>query len=140
LVTLLPHYHILGTDKVGQDVFYQSIKSIRTAFIIGFLTSFILLPLSIILGMAAGYFGRRIDDVIQYTYTVISSVPSVLLIAASILALEIAMHRYANLFTSVIQRAEFKLLMLCMIMGMTSWTSLCRLVRAETLKLREIEY
>lgn len=137
---LTSHYHLLGTDKVGQDVFYQVIKSIRTAFIIGFLTSFILLPFAIVLGISAGYFGKRVDDVIQYMYTVISSVPGVLLIAAGFLSLQIMMNRHAELFPSSVQRAEFKLLMLCIIMGLTSWTSLCRLVRAETLKLKQIDY
>lgn len=137
---VMPHYHLLGTDKVGQDIFYQAVKSIRTAFIIGCLTTFILLPLAVSLGLAAGYFGKRTDDIIQYTYTVISSIPGVLLIAASFLALQLIMYRHQDLFPSALQRAEFKLFMLCCILGMTSWTSLCRLIRAETLKLREIDF
>src|SRR5205823_5041244 len=53
---LSSHYHILGTDKVGQDVFYQSLKSIRTGLVIGTLTTLVMLPFAILLGIMAGYF------------------------------------------------------------------------------------
>ena len=58
-------YHVLGTDKVGQDVLYQSLKSIRTGLVIGTLTTLVMLPLAISMGIAAGYFRGWIDDVIQ---------------------------------------------------------------------------
>ena len=137
---LLQHYHLLGTDKVGQDVFYQSLKGIRTAFIVGFLTSFILLPVAISLGICAGYLGKKTDDLIQYLYTVISSVPGILLIAASFLSLQIILFRHEAWFNSGLERAECKLLLLCFILGLTSWTNLCRLIRAETLKLKTMDY
>ena len=49
-------YHVLGTDKVGQDVFYLALKSIRTSLAIGTLTTLVLLPVGIALGTMAGYF------------------------------------------------------------------------------------
>ena len=54
---LAAKYHILGTDKVGEDVFYQSLKSIRTGLVIGTLTTLVMLPAAVILGIMAGYFG-----------------------------------------------------------------------------------
>jgi peptide/nickel transport system permease protein len=54
LLALAPHYHILGTDKVGQDVLYLSLKSIRTGLLIGSLTTLIMLPFALGLGIAAG--------------------------------------------------------------------------------------
>ena len=84
-VTLGPYYHILGTDKVGEDVLYQAIKSIRTGIVIGALTTIVMLPLAIMLGLMAGFFRGWVDDVIQYLYTTLSSIPGVLLIAAAIL-------------------------------------------------------
>ena len=81
LINLAAVYHVLGTDKVGQDVLYLALKSIRTGLIIGTVTTLVTLPLALFLGVAAGYFRGRVDDVIQYIYTVLSSIPSVLLIA-----------------------------------------------------------
>ena len=134
------YYHIFGTDKVGEDVFYQAIKSIRTGLVIGSLTTLIMLPLAITFGIMAGFFRGWVDDVIQYLYTTLNSIPSVLLIAASILMVQVYMANHAEDFTSLIIRADMRLLFLCLILGVTSWTGLCRLLRAETLKLREMEY
>lgn len=137
---LLPYYHILGTDKVGNDIFYAAIKSIRTGLIIGTLTTVVTLPFAVIMGTIAGYFRGWWDDVIQYIYTTVSSVPAVLLIAAGVLSLDVAIAKYQSYFTTVEQRADLRLLMLCVILGLTSWTSLCRLLRGETLKLRGLDY
>ena len=137
---LATHYHVLGTDKVGQDVLYLSLKSIRVALIIGTLTTLIMLPFALLLGIAAGYFRGWIDDVIQYIYTTLNSIPSVLLIAAAVLMMQVYIETHAELFETIAARADIRLLCLCIILGITSWTSLCRLLRGETLKLREMEY
>lgn len=139
-IALAPQYHVFGTDKVGIDVFYQSLKSIRTGLIIGTLTTLVMLPFAIVLGVAAGYFRGWIDDVIQYLYTTLSSIPGVLLIASAALILDVYMSKNAADFTSLAARADLRLLALCVILGITSWTGLCRLLRGETLKLREIDF
>ncbi len=133
-------YHILGTDKVGQDVLYQALKSIRTGLVLGTLTTLIMLPFALVFGIMAGFFRGWIDDVIQYLYTTLSSIPGVLLIAASILMMQVYMANHEADFASLAIRADMRLLFLCLILGITSWTGLCRLLRAETLKLREMEY
>ena len=133
-------YHVLGTDKVGQDVLYLSLKSIRTGLIIGTVTTLVTLPLALLLGIAAGYFRGWVDDVIQYVYTVLSSIPSVLLIAAAVLMMQVTIDTHPNWFDTAASRADLRLVFLCLILGMTSWTGLCRLLRGETLKLREMEY
>lgn len=140
LIYLSAFYHVLGTDKVGEDVFYQAVKSIRTGLVLGTLTTLIMLPMAIIFGILAGFFRGWIDDLIQYVYTTLNSIPSVLLIAASILMVQVYMANHQQDFTSVIVRADMRLLFLCLILGLTNWTGLCRLLRAETLKLREMEY
>jgi len=139
-LSLSQHYHIFGTDKVGQDIFYQAIKSIRTGLVIGTLTTLVMLPFAVILGAMAGYFGGWVDDVIQYLYTTLSSIPGVLLIAAAILSLQIFISNHPDLFNSMAERADARLLALCIILGVTSWTGLCRVLRGETLKLREMDY
>ena len=140
IVVVAPHYHILGTDKVGNDVLYQSLKSIRTGLLIGTLTTLVMLPLAVTLGIAAGYFRGWVDDVIQYLYTTLSSIPGVLLIAAAALMLDAYMVRHEADFASLTARADLRLLALCVILGVTAWTGLCRYLRAEALKLRELEF
>ena len=139
-VTLSAGYHILGTDKVGEDVFYQALKSIRTGLVIGTLTTLVMLPAAVLLGIMAGYFRGWVDDVIQYLYTTLSSVPGVLLIAAAVLMMQIYMSNNQEQFNSITERADMRLLFLCLILGVTSWTGLCRLLRGEALKLRQLEY
>ena len=117
-----PRQHIMGTDKVGNDVFFKALKGIRTALIIGFFTSFVAIPFALLFGIMAGYFGGWIDDAVQYVYTTLMSIPSILLMVA---------------FMLMFGRG---LTQLCIIMGITSWTGLCRLVRAESIKIRELEY
>ena len=146
LVLLLPpvalcvDYHVFGTDKVGQDVLYQVLKSIRTALVIGLVTTLVMLPLSILLGILAGYFRGWVDDGIQYLYTTLSSIPGVLLIAAAVLMMQVIIDNHPQWFATAAERADMRLLALCFILGVTSWTGLCRLLRGETLKLRELEY
>ena len=140
VVSLATVYHVLGTDKVGQDVLYLSLKSIRTGLIIGTVTTLVTLPLALFLGVAAGYFRGWVDDVIQYIYTVLSSIPSVLLIAAAVLMMQVTIDTHPGWFDTTASRADLRLVFLCLILGVTSWTGLCRLLRGETLKLREMEY
>jgi peptide/nickel transport system permease protein len=140
VINLAAAYHVLGTDKVGQDVLYLSLKSIRTGLVIGTVTTLVMLPFALFLGIAAGYFRGWVDDVIQYIYTVLSSIPGVLLIAAAVLIMQVTIEKHAEWFSSSVERADLRLLFLCLILGVTSWTGLCRLLRGEALKLRELEY
>ncbi len=139
-VALCVSYHVLGTDKVGQDVFYLALKSVRTSLVIGTVTTLVLLPVGIALGTMAGYFKGWVDDVIQYCYTTLNSIPGVLLIAAAVLMMQVVIDRHSDWFNTAVQRADFRLFVLCAILGLTSWTGLARLLRGETLKLAELEY
>ncbi|MGK2942087.1 MAG: ABC transporter permease [Immundisolibacter sp.] len=140
IASLATAYHVLGTDKVGQDVLYLSLKSIRTGVVIGSGSLLIALPLAIVLGTAAGYFGGRVDDLVQYLYSTLNAIPGVLLIAAAVLTLDVYMDQNVAAFANVQQRADLRLTALCLILGATGWIGLCRLLRGEALKLRELEY
>jgi peptide/nickel transport system permease protein len=133
-------FHVLGTDKVGGDVFYASLKSIRTGVLIGILTTLVTLPLAVFLGVSAGYFRGWVDDLIQYLYTTLSSIPGVLLIAAGVLMMQVMMDNHPDWFASTVERSDLRLLFLILILGMTSWTGLCRLLRAETLRISQMDY
>jgi peptide/nickel transport system permease protein len=140
LAHLAAGYHVFGTDKVGQDVLYISLKSIRTGLVIGTLTTLVTLPLAIGFGIAAGYFRGWVDDIIQYIYTVLNSIPGVLLIAAAVLIVQVYIESNPDIFDTAAARADIRLLALCLLMGVTSWTGLARLLRGESLKLRTLDY
>jgi len=133
-------YHVLGTDKVGQDIFYLALKSVRTSLVIGTLTTLVLLPVGVAMGISAGYFKGWIDDAIQYVYTTLNSIPGVLLIAAAVLMMQVYIDLHPETFQTAVQRADLRLLFLCIILGLTSWTGLARLLRGESLKLSQLEY
>jgi len=78
--------------------------------------------------------------VIQYLYTMLSSIPSVLLIAAFVLMIQVFVDKNPQMFETALQRADIRLFLLATILGLTGWASLARLLRAETLKLSELDY
>jgi peptide/nickel transport system permease protein len=114
--------HLLGTEGSGKDILYQTLKGCRTAMIIGGFTSLIITPVALLFGMMAGYYGKRVDDAVQYTYTVLVSIPDILLLIALMLVFGRGLDK------------------LCYALGITGWIGLCRLVRGETLKHRDREY
>ncbi len=117
-----PGRHVLGTDILGRDVLYVTLKGARVALLIGGLTSLIAIPLALLFGVTAGYAGGFIDDVVFFVMTVLASIPSILLLVALIL---------------VLSRST---LSVCVALGVTSWVGFCRLSRGETFKLRELDY
>jgi peptide/nickel transport system permease protein len=117
-----PGTHWLGTDILGRDVLHLTLKGVRIALLIGGLTSLIVIPLALLLGVSAGYFGGRIDDAVFFVMSTLASIPSLLLLIALIMALG---------------RGPVQV---CVAMGVTSWVGFSRIVRGEALKLRELDY
>jgi peptide/nickel transport system permease protein len=140
VASLASGYHVFGTDLTGNDVFYRVLKSIRTAIVMGALTTAATLPFALVLGIVGGYLRGWADDLIQYFYTVLSSIPAVLLIAACVLMIQVFIDKNGDLFETGTERSDLKLLFLCLIVGITEFATMCRLVRGETLKLRELDY
>ncbi len=135
LAFLSMEFHVLGTDQVGQDILYRAMKGSRVGLVLGILTTLIATPLAILFGIAAGYFGGRIDDLIQYVYTTVDSIPNILRIAAVMLIVTALMTA-----TQTVVASDTRLLWLCVVLGIGSWTGLCRLLRGETLKVKEYEF
>jgi peptide/nickel transport system permease protein len=117
-----PGRHLLGTDILGRDVLHLTLDGTRIALLVGGLTSLIVIPLALLVGVSAGYFGRRIDDVAFFVMSTLNSIPYLLLLIALIM---------------VMGRGPVQV---CVAMGVTSWVGFCRIVRGETLKLRELDY
>ena len=132
---LSSQYHVLGTDQVGHDVLYRALKGCRVGLVLGTLTTLIATPLAILFGITAGYLGGKIDDAIQYIYTTLSSIPEILLIAAAMLIVTTSAVSGLTIYA-----ADERLVWLCVVLGIGGWTGLCRLIRGETLKHRELEY
>ena len=140
LITMGNLYHVLGTDQAGNDTLYESLKGVRTGVLIGTLATLITMPIAVSLGIVAGYFKGWIDDIVQYIYTTLISIPGLLLIAASVLLFQVWINNNPSFFEVGLEKADAKFLALCFILGITSWTTLCRLLRAETLKISQLDY
>lgn len=139
-----PGEHLLGTDKVGNDVLFLSLKGVRTGVVIGTGTTLIIIPFALFFGILAGYKGGLTDDIIQYIYTTLSSIPDILLITAFMLIFGASGYQGGLIQDKHLIMNTFilndQLFWLILIMGITSWTGLCRIIRGETLKLREMYY
>ncbi len=131
--------HWLGTNYAGRDNVSQIVQGTRIAFEIALLTSCIVIPIGFALGALAGFFGRKIDTGIVYLYSVVGSVPGILLITAISYVVRGAVERSPAMQT-VTRYADSGLLAVCIGMGFTGWVGLCRLIRAEYLKHRERQY
>jgi peptide/nickel transport system permease protein len=81
-----------------------------------------------------------VDTAIQYVYTVLSSIPGILLIAACVLMIQSYIDNNPASYATALERADVKLFLLCMVLGLTSWAGLARLLRAEAMKLREMDF
>ncbi|MHC5036430.1 MAG: ABC transporter permease [Planctomycetota bacterium] len=114
--------HPFGTNVFGQSVLLRGLWGVRVALLVGVLSSLIAIPIGVVLGAIAGYFGGKVDEVVVWFYTTFASIPGLLLILAWALVLGKGM-------TSVIAA-----------IGFTNWVAMCRLIRGEVLKHRGREY
>jgi peptide/nickel transport system permease protein len=117
-----PGSHLFGTDLIGRDIFYLTLKGARVALLIGGVTSLIAIPLALLFGVTAGYFGGRMDDFVFFVMSTLASMPGLLLLIALIMVM------------------GKSTLAVCVALAVTSWVGFCRVARGETLKLRELEY
>ena len=84
--------HPLGTDSLGRDVFLQVVQGTRVAFTVGVFTSLIAIPIAVVFGAVAGYFGKRVDDFVVWLYTVFDSIPPLLFIIAMVIVFRAAIE------------------------------------------------
>lgn len=112
-----------GADKWGHDVIKKTIKGGETSIIVGLVAAFVATLIGTLFGAFAGYFGGRLDDFFNWFYSVFTSVPYLLLILA---------------VAAVLQKKG--VLTIILILGLTGWTGVFRLVRAEYIRHKEREY
>lgn len=118
----LKGWHVLGTDALGKDVFKEILKGCSTALLIAGGTSLIYLPIGIFLGIAAGYYKRWVDDIVQYVYSTVASVPDILLLVSILVVMGKGLPQMA------------------FALGVTGWIGICRLLRGEALRQSERQY
>lgn len=111
-----------GTDIFGRSVLLKTVYGAYVSMNVGLFSSLIALPIGVVLGASAGYFGGWIDDVITWFYTTISNIPSILLILSMALILGKG------------------LMSINIALGLSAWVGICRLIRGEFLKHKEREY
>ncbi len=114
--------HIFGTDDLGRDVFTRMIFGARISLSVGFISVFIILVIGTFLGIVSGYYGGKADYIIMRFTDIVLCFPTFFLIILVIAFVE------PNIYNVMI------------VIGVTSWPGLARLVRAEVLSLKEREF
>ena len=115
--------HWLGTDTEGRDVLARMLYGTRISMTIGVVAVFIYVSIGVVLGALAGYFGGLVDNVVSRMIEVMICFPSFFLIL--------------TLAALIQERSIFHVMF---IIGITSWTGVARLIRAEFLKHKSLEY
>ncbi|OXX83726.1 peptide ABC transporter permease, partial [Paraclostridium benzoelyticum] len=114
--------HLFGTDDVGRDYFTRSLYGGRISLMVGFMAMIISTLVGTIIGAISGYFGGKIDDFIMRSIDILMCIPTFFLI--------LVINSYLG--------ASVKNLIL--IIGFLGWMSIARIVRGETLSVKEREY
>jgi len=112
-----------GGDKWGRDILQKTVQGTRTSVLVGLAAAFLAAFIGTVLGAQAGYFGGRIDAGLNWVYSVFTSIPYLLLILAIAAVLN--------------QKGTFTVVL---ILALTGWTGIFRLVRAEYMKHKVREY
>ena len=114
--------HLLGTDELGRDVFTRLLYGARVSMAVGIIPTVVSMLIGVMLGMVSGYVGGLVDSVIMRLADVVLSFPSLLLAM-------VIMYTLGDGITSIF-----------IALAVTNWASVARVVRSETLSLREAEY
>lgn len=128
--------HLFGTDVMGRSVLVKTLLSAHVSMTVGFVSNAIAIPLGVFLGALAGYFGRKVDDVIVWIYTTLASIPGIILL----IAIKFAFQGKVLFQGTIFQIDLSGMAGLCIALGVTSWINTCRLVRAETMKITRLDY
>ncbi|MFH1437020.1 MAG: ABC transporter permease [Pseudomonadota bacterium] len=115
--------HIMGTDDRGRDVLARVVHGARISLLIGFVAVFIYVVIGIFLGAVAGYYGGWLDNVISRVIETMMSFPTFFFIL---------------IIQGLLQRSS--ILQIMIVIGLTRWTDVARLVRAEVLKVKNENY
>ena len=116
------HEHLLGTDPVGRDLLARMIYGGRVSLVVGIAAVLMSATIGVLLGLAAGYFGGRLDWTIMTGINVMLTFPFVLLALAVVAVLGPSLKN------------------MILVLGVAGWPIYARVVRAETLAIRERDF
>ncbi len=114
--------HIMGTDELGRDVFSRIIKASGVSMSVGITSVSIASILGIIIGLISGYFGGRIDGILMRFTDIMLTIPVLFLILILVVFLG----------PSIVN--------IIVIIGITSWTDIARIIRAEVMRIKSLPY
>ena len=135
--------HLLGTDGLGRDILSRLIYGTRISMSVAFVTVVIILTIGVPLGLMSGYFGGWWDLVIMRFVDVMYAFPDLLLV---IIVMTFVKGNLAQSESAWLQPLVFVnettggLLGIFIALGLTSWLTVCRLVRGQTLSMKEREF
>ena len=136
--------HLLGTDYLGRDVFYRAVFAAKTAVKVGVIASVIATFFGVLFGILAGYFGGTVDDIVVWIYSTFAAMPSLLFILAFALLVSkgFLSDSMKSAFDAVAHalRTEPGMLAVYLGIGLTGWVGLCRVVRGEAMRIRDMPY
>jgi len=122
---------VLGTDWAGKSVLVKTILGAKVSMSVGLIVNIIAVPIGMILGAIAGYYGGKIDAIIVWLFSTLASIPGIIFLVAIKYAFKEV--KIGPLDLGGIHGVYIAL-------AVIGWIGVCRLVRAETLKLRELDY
>lgn len=128
--------HWFGTDVFGRDVLAKTLLGAKVSMAVGFMANVIAVPLGLILGVTAGYFGKRVDDVVVWLYTTMASIPGII----RLIAIKYAFEGIVLFEGSALELNLSGIHGVYIALGVMSWIGTCRLVRAETFKIKSLDY
>lgn len=128
--------HLLGTDEFGRSVLIKTLLAARVSLGVAFGANLIAVPLGVVLGLVAGYAGRWADDGIVWAYTTVAAIPGIL----RVVALKFAFLDRVLWVGTPLEVDLSGMAGLVLALGLMTWVRTCRLVRAETMKIREMDF
>jgi ABC-type dipeptide/oligopeptide/nickel transport system permease subunit len=131
---------ILGLDIEGRSVLWEMAYGTRIALLIMVCASALSISIGLVLGLIAGYFGGWVDDLITWLYSTVSSVPWLLLVIATAYVLQNVQMQNPNSTLGWAGEKLGGLPTVILALGLTDWVGLCRLIRGEVIKMRDLDF